>query len=62
MSGKPTKIDVDKDTQLDVRCQVYNYHLPLIHYLNFICFEYLLILSGIYSFFFFFYVYLLSLC
>jgi hypothetical protein len=24
MSGKPTKIDIDKRTQLDVRCQVWN--------------------------------------
>nr|XP_048318828.1 cleavage and polyadenylation specificity factor subunit 3-II isoform X1 [Ziziphus jujuba var. spinosa] len=32
MSGKPTKIDLDKDTQIDVRCQV---HLLLIHQLSF---------------------------
>lgn len=28
MSGKPTKIDLDKDTQIDVRCQVQLHLLP----------------------------------
>ena len=30
MSGKPTKIDLDKDTQIDVRCQVDAHLLKII--------------------------------
>lgn len=32
MSGKPTKIDLDKKTQIDVRCQVHIHPLPLLIY------------------------------
>lgn len=35
MSGKPTKIDVDKDTQIDVRCQVF--FLLVFRLLNSVC-------------------------
>lgn len=28
MSGKPTKIDLDQDTQIDLRCQVHGHLLP----------------------------------
>lgn len=32
MSGKPTKVDLDKDTQIDVRCQVSFY--PFYYIIN----------------------------
>jgi hypothetical protein len=32
MSGKPTKINLDKDTQIDVRCQVHIDLPPLVYH------------------------------
>jgi hypothetical protein len=54
MSGKPTKIDLDKDTQLNVRCQVHNYLLSLIYFLPLFFFSFFLIYIYIYIIFIFF--------
>lgn len=47
MSGKPTKIDLDKDTQINVRCQVDSHLLKLkiISFSSTFCFTFFELIS-----------------